>query len=403
MRLLVVSSWFPCPPDNGSRLRAYHLIRHLARKHAVTLLSFGSAGREDDLATMRSLCEHVETVTVSRPAGDRAGVRGLLSPVPRHFVQNDSPDMRALVERHVPGHSAAIGLQVDAARYLRRYTSVPRVFEEVEVTVYREQYLGQTHPMRRIRRGLTWWKFRHFIRRLVDGFERATVVSTRELEYLRAIGCAADRLALVPNGIEAPAITRRAVSPDRLIYPGSVTYSANLDAVRFFIRDILPRLRRVRTDLTLCVTGSTQGVEVSDLAVPGVTFTGRLPEVDSLVADSVACVVPLRIGGGTRLKVLQAMALGTPVVATTKGIEGLDLEPERHVLVGDGAAAFAEQVLRVLDDPGLADRLSQDARRLVRERYSWEPIGDELERVVAAAVDAHGARHGAESPSRLHR
>ena len=169
----------------------------------------------------------------------------------------------------------------------------------------------------------------------------------------------------------------RAVRASQLVYPGSVTFSANLDAVRHFVREVLPLVRRVRSDVTFVVTGSTEGVEIADLAAcEGVTFTGHLPDVGALVMESAACVVPLRIGGGTRLKVLQAMALGTPVVSTEKGIEGLDVEPERHVLVADGRESFAAQVLRVLSEPVLAEALSTNGHRLVRKRYGWDAIGD---------------------------
>ncbi len=131
---------------------------------------------------------------------------------------------------------------------------------------------------------------------------------------------------------------------------------------------------------------------MSDLAEPGVRFTGSLPEVDSVIAESAMCVVPLRIGGGTRLKVLQAMALSTPVVSTSKGIEGLAIEPERHVLVADSPDAFAAQVLRLLSDAPLVQGLTREALRLARERYAWPQIGDALERVINEAVEEHRHR-----------
>ena len=170
-------------------------------------------------------------------------------------------------------------------------------------------------------------------------------------------------------------------------------YSANLDAVRYFVREILPIIRRTRPDVTFVVTGATDGVDIRDLeAEDGVSFTGRLDAVDAILAKSAVCVVPLRTGGGTRLKVLQAMAIGTPVVSTRKGIEGLEVEPERHALVADESRAFAAQVLRLLSEPELGSSLSRNAHALVRERYDWEQIGATLERVVEGAVASHGSK-----------
>jgi glycosyltransferase involved in cell wall biosynthesis len=391
MNLLVVSSWLPYPLDNGSRVRAYHLLRHLSRRHQITLLTFGLPGGQENAAPLQDFCKTVAIVPPTPINPDRLGWRGLVSHVPRHLVQNQSPVMTALVSRHMAGQRAAVGLQVDAARYLRGWPAIPKIFEEVEVAVLRDRYLNESQAFRRARHATTWWKFRRYIRHLVQGFERATVVSEPEREHLRTIGCDPARVSVVPNGVEIDVEPKRdaGTRTTRLIYPGAVTYSANLDAVRFFITDIFPLLRRTRPDVEFWVTGSTHGIDLSHLAGPGVRFTGCLPEVDSVITDSAACVVPLRIGGGTRLKVLQAMALSTPVVSTSKGIEGLDISPERHVLVADSPDAFAAQVLRLLSDQRLADRLTREARQLVRERYAWPEIGNALERVIEEAVETH--------------
>ena len=394
MKLLVVSTWLPYPPDDGSRVRAYHLLRHLARRHTVTLLSFGVPGSPDHLAALRSLYDHVEVVPPTRLNGNRLRKRGLLSPMPRYLVQTESARMKALVAAHVLQHDAAVSLQVNAAPYLAGWPEVPRIFEEVEVGVYRDACLQDTTVLRRWRRRLTCWKVQRFVRGLVNSFDRSTVVSVMERDHLVAVGCDRNRIAIVPNGTNAAdVLPPRACRASQLIYPGSVTYSANLDAVRYFVREILPLVRRVRPDVTFVVTGSTDGVDIGDLAAQeGVSFTGRLPDVDAVLAESAACVVPLRIGGGTRLKVLQAMALGTPVVSTGKGIEGLEVEPERHVLVGDGGPAFGAQVLRLLSAPALAGVLSKNGYGLVRERYGWEAIGGMFERVVEGAVADHASR-----------
>jgi glycosyltransferase involved in cell wall biosynthesis len=399
MNLLVVSTWLPYPPDNGSRLRAYQLLRHLARRHTLTLLAFGEPGAPADLDTLRSLCAHLEVVPPTRLSGGRLRTRGLLSPVPRYFLQTESRQMRSLVAAHVDRHDAAIALQVHAARYLSGCPGVPRVFEEVEVGTYRDAPPAGTSPLGRARRRLTWWKYRRFVRGLVDEFDKSTVVSEVERGHLLTIGCDPDRVAVVPNGADAAEVLPpRTPVAGRLIYPGPVTYPANLDAVRYFVREVFPLVRRARPDATFVVTGSTGGVDLGDLAArDGVSFTGRLPQVESMLSESAACVVPLRVGGGTRLKVLQAMALGTPVVSTRKGIEGLEVEPGREALVADDGPAFAAGVLRVLNEPALANALSTAGHRLVRSRYGWDAIGDALERVVQRAVADHASRRATPS------
>lgn len=267
---------------------------------------------------------------------------------------------------------------------------MPSVLDEIEVGVLREQFLNERHPLRRLRHGATWWKYRRFIRSLAHRFDRSTVVSDLERQHLRAMGCDVSRVTVVPNGVNVSDLEPASRRIRRLVYPGSVMYAANLDAVRFFVTDVFPLVRRALPDLVFTVTGATEGVDIADLAdVEGVTFTGRLPDVDALIAESAACIVPLRVGGGTRLKVLHAMAVSTPVVSTSKGIEGLDVEPDRHVLVADSPDALAAQVVRVVSDQALSSRLASEARALVRARYEWGPIASTLESVIQEAVDDH--------------
>jgi glycosyltransferase involved in cell wall biosynthesis len=157
--------------------------------------------------------------------------------------------------------------------------------------------------------------------------------------------------------------------------------------VRYFVRDVLPTVRRTRPDARLVVTGSTDGADLDGLSArDGVEFTGRLPEVDAVVAGSEVCVVPLRIGGGTRLKVLKAMALGTPVVSTARGIEGLEVQDGRHLLVGADAAEFASRVVALLEEPARGATLAAEARRLVSDVYDWERVGALWEQVIEGAV-----------------
>ena len=389
MRLLVVSWWMPYPPDNGTRQRAFNLLKHLSQRHALSLFAFGEPAGPGDIEPLRALCDRVHIVPPRAVDGGRLGLEGLFSRVPRYYAQTTSPEMMAMVEAAAPGHDAALALTCGAALHLRRVIpTVPSVLDELEVGLLREQFLNERHPLRQLRHGVTWWKYRRFIRSLASSFDRSTVVSDRERQHLHAMGCDVSRIAIVPNGVEVSAlepVTRRA---RRLVYPGSVMYSANLDAVRFFVRDVFPIVRRSLPDLVFTVTGATEGVDIADLAAAeGVTFTGRLPEVGALIAESAACVVPLRVGGGTRLKVLQAMALATPVVSTSKGIEGLDVEAGRHLLVADTPDALAAEIVRVVSDEALGARLTSQARALVEARYEWGPIARTLEGVIEDAVD----------------
>lgn len=389
MNVLAISSWFPYPPDNGSKLRVYHLLREMAKRHSITLLSFAEPGEEKHVAGLADLCTTIRTVPGNPFKPGRAlSLSGLFSPLPRSYRQTYSPAMQALVDEFIGEHQAAIAFQLGAALYLKSARAVPRIFEEAEVTVLREQFTQQRHPLKRLRYGLTWLKYSRFMRSLIMSFERATVVSQPEREQFVRIGCDPKRLAVISNGVDADDLQVEGTpQPATLIYPGAMTYSANYDAVSYFLAEIYPLVRRARPDSTFAVTGSTRGVALERLPRhDGVTFTGYVTDIRATIAGNDVCVVPLRIGGGTRLKVIQAMAVGTPVVATSKGAEGLEVTHKENILIADTPQQFAEQVLRLTGDRELRARLSAAGRRLIAERYTWDRIGLQLEAILSDII-----------------
>jgi polysaccharide biosynthesis protein PslH len=394
MKILAVSSWFPWPPDNGAKLRAYHLLKHLAKRHTITLLSFAEPHDEPRAPRVADLCKTVQVVPGNpfKPSAPLSPWE-LLSSTPRSYAQTYSPEMQALVDGAIPDHDLAIAFAIGAALYLGRHRSIPRIFEEVETGLIKDPFRAQALGPAKLRRGLTWWKYSRFVRGLIDQFDHATVVSDVERDTLVSIGCQPDRVRVVPNGVERAALLQpNRPAAGQLIYPGAVTYSANLEAVGYFVNEILPRVRVARPDVTLKVTGDTGHVDVSHLAGPSVIFTGRVPDIHREVASSAVCVVPLKSGGGTRVKILEAMALGTPVVSTTKGAEGLRVTSGKDILIADSPAAFAANIIRLLDEPALRVSLASNGRQLVSRQYTWNMVGVQLDGALSEAVAHHSAR-----------
>jgi glycosyltransferase involved in cell wall biosynthesis len=247
-----------------------------------------------------------------------------------------------------------------------------------------------------MRYGLTWSKTRRYVAELLRQFAAATVVSERERELLRPLAPGHLRLAVVPNGVDTTACAGSFGDPqaDTMIYPGALSYDPNFDAVAHFLGAIWPRLRVARPGVQLRVTGRAAPEQIAALpSADGVEFTGYLDDVRPAVARAWAEVVPLRKGGGTRLKVLEALALGTPVVSTSKGVEGLELEDERQVLIADTADAFAAATERLLGQPELRASLAAAGRQAVRERYDWRTIGARLNDLVCDITRHKGTGH----------
>jgi polysaccharide biosynthesis protein PslH len=399
MRLLIASSWFPFPPAHGAKIRAWSLIEQMCTRHEVTLLSFaeGDEAPEDHCAVLRQRCAEVIVVPGNphKPARPLP-VSGLLSRTPRSYASTRSAVMASHIMRAHGSHDAVLALQIGAALYLPALVGRPRVFEEAEFGQVFDTPAAPDGWWRSVRHQLTCRKYGAFTRHLVERCSRTTVVSAHERRRLGEVGCDLSRVAVVPNGVDADCLAiQRPKVPGRLVYSGALTFGANYDAVGYYQSQILPLVERERPGTTLHVTGGHAGVRVD--ALPrrdALVLTGHLDDLRGFVAASDVCVVPLRQGGGTRIKILEAMALGTPVVATSKGLEGLDVEHGVHVLVADDPAAFARAVLSVLDSPSLAATLTANARALVAATYTWPRIGGLLDDVIQEAVDVerHGSR-----------
>jgi glycosyltransferase involved in cell wall biosynthesis len=220
-------------------------------------------------------------------------------------------------------------------------------------------------------------------------FAVCTVVSSTEAINVRHAAPQYDRLAVVPNAVDVSEYAGEfgPVEPDTMVFTGSATYAPNLDAARFLVDSVLPLVAEQAPTAQLRITGHIPRDAQRLLAQrPGVVLTGHVPDIRPVVARSAVSVAPIRSGGGTRLKILEAMALGTPVVATLKGAEGLDVRDGHNILLADDAQSFAAAVLHVMRTPTVRAQLAVRGRELVASRYDWTVIGSGLRGLVEAAA-----------------
>jgi glycosyltransferase involved in cell wall biosynthesis len=178
-----------------------------------------------------------------------------------------------------------------------------------------------------------------------------------------------------------------------MVFAGSATYAPNYDAAQFLVRDIYPSIRKTEPGATLQITGALPGPDRPLPEASGVRFTGHVRDIRPLIAQSWVSVVPLRLGGGTRLKILESMAIGTPVVATSKGAEGLDVRDGVNILVADEPGLFAQRVLSVLASGELREKLAIGGSDLVRSTYDWGIVGARLDAVIREAANGSSTRH----------
>ncbi len=256
-----------------------------------------------------------------------------------------------------------------------------------------EKYRTQMSIIGKLHFWMTWQKRLRYERWLFSHFERCAMVSESDRQAVkRVMPEYGDRVAVIPNGVDLDYhhVGIAAPVPNTLIFNGALSYFANYDAMEYFLGEIFPIIRGKFPGAQLTITGSTKNVNIKGL--PGkanVVFTGFLEDIRPAVASAWACVVPLRLGAGTRLKILEAMALGTPVVSTSKGAEGLNVTPEENILIADTPTDFAVQTIRLLGDPALRARLSKSARALVEAEYGWQAIGEKFVHLVESVVNEH--------------
>jgi glycosyltransferase involved in cell wall biosynthesis len=393
VNVLFLSWWFPYPPNNGSRMRIYNLLRRLSRNHTVTLLTFSDDPTADaaGVPLLREFCPDVQVVPrIPFTPGRWQALRGFLSLWPRFFVESYSREMVDLVEHRAGAHDVVVASEVWMVRYALAAGNLPKVLEEMEVAHFSEGRGLRQDLFWQLRYGPMWWKFRRLVRRLAHQFDAITVVSDQEVRLLEEITPTHNLLTVVPNGVDLPLYDGDfgQPAPDALIFPGALTFYANYGAMDYFLREIYPLIRARRPQTALRITGKTDGVDMAALpACDGVMFTGYLDDIRPAVAQSWACVVPLKVGGGTRLKILESLALGTPVVSTSKGAEGLDVTTGEDILIADQPEDFADAVLCLLGDPALRAKLAANGRRLVEDRYSWDTCARELEHVLYQVLE----------------
>ena len=368
MELLFLGHRVPFPPDRGDRIRSYHVLRHLAARARVHLVAF-SEGEGDAVPAELAGLASVTLIPRTRSQA-AAALIALGKGLPVSLTAFASASLRhAVAARRV---DAVYCFSGQMAQYLP--AGVPAVMDFVDVDSAKFAGFAEqgSPPMR--------WMMRREAR-LLGAFERQVAsrvdaslfVSAAEAALFRA-GGATGRIVTVENGIDAAsfapsAVTEPAASGPLLVFTGQMDYRPNVEAVRWFAQDILPVLRRRYPALRLAIVGRAPTAAVQALASPAVIVTGAVADVRPWLAAASVCVAPLRLARGIQNKVLEAMAMARPVVATAAAAEGID--HAGTLRVADDAAAQVEAIAALLDDPVQAAALGAAARARVIDRYDW--------------------------------
>jgi len=389
MKLLFVTPFVPYPPSFGGSVRIYHLVRELARNNEVSLLTYAEPGGGGDPAGLAPFCR--EVICVPRDVGGKRW-RQLASVFSRRSFQvafHHSVGMQRAIDAAV----ARLGIEAVIVEFsqMTGFTfpeGVVLILDEHNLEYDLLARMAETGgPVRRLFNRLEVRKFRKEELRAVRDADLTLVTSARDRDLL-ARNVPGLNAAVVTNGVDTAHFARPEGprKPNTAVFVGATHYYPNEDGVRFFLEKIFHRVAREIPDFQFVVVGGIPPDSIRREASDRVAVTGFVDDVRPYMWEASVFVVPLRMGGGTRFKVVEALAAETPVVSTRLGAEGIPVTSGREVLLADDPAAFAAAVIAVLRDNNMARRLSTRGLDFVRRRYDWRVVGCGLETAVREAL-----------------
>lgn len=401
MRILFLTPQLPYPPRQGTAIRNFGLISRIAQRHTIDLLTFLADDETLEADNpLLTLCGRVGTARAhDRSTGARMRAT-FLSPQPDMALRLADETMGALLGTWLQESSYDIvqaeGIELgqyllQAREQLAAQGATTRlVFDDhnCEYLLQKRNALADLRSLRRFPAGVyslvQWGKLRRYEQKVSAAADTTLAVSDLDAAALRSLGA---QVEVIANGIDldeyqiAPLLEP---PPPLLLFTGKMDYRPNVDAVLWFARDVLPHILHARPEVRFQIVGRSPHVRLDALrGNPAIEITGAVEDVRPYIARAGVYVMPLRVGGGTRFKALEALAMGKPIVTTTLGVEGIGVRHRREVMIADSPTAFALEVLALLDAPSadLQQSLSARARDFVAARYGWDGITGKLESV----------------------
>ena len=409
MNILWLNAGLLLPLDKGGKLRTWHLMRHLARRHDITYVCFSDPDdRAEDREGMREVASRLVTIPRTDAAKGTAAFyvdagRYVIDSVPYAVAKYRAQEYKEAVVRLLNdgAFDAVVCDFLPPVVNLPDRLPCPAILftHNVEAEIWRRHAEMAANPVSRFLLVQQWRRMLKFEREALARFDLVLAVSDADRQtFGRSYPGALRRPAhVVQTGVDttyfAPDTAATPVRRAHLVFTGSMDWLPNEDGMLYFVRDILPRIRQVEPETTVSIIGRSPTPAVKRLAEQsGVEVTGRVDDVRPHVAAGSVYVVPLRIGGGTRLKIFEAMAMGKAVVSTTVGAEGLPVTHGHDILIADEPARFAQTVVHMIRDLDARRRIEEAARSLVVEKYDWSAVALDFEEALERVRAEHDLR-----------
>jgi len=392
MKILWVKSDFLHPTISGGQIRTLELLKRLHRRHEIHYVALDLDNQPGGVERSSEYCTKAYPVPHYAPLHTR----------PRFWLQvagSMFSDLPLAVSRY-----RSQGMQRHVAELTRRerfdavvcdflfpapnisdLSSVVLFQHNVEAQIWKRRLEHASNAPVRMYLRSQYEKMRRYEAQVCRAVKRVIAVSEPDAASMRS-GYRAARVDAVPTGVDVEYFTppRDVKRAGNLVFVGAMDWAPNVDGIHWFVEEVFPRIHLRRSDCTLTIAGRRPDAAIRKLAAkyPGIHVTGTVEDVRPFLWEAAVSIVPLRIGGGTRLKIFEAMAAQVPVVSTTIGAEGLELRPGETIRIADSPEDFAEHCLELLSDSAAARCLTEAARKLVSACYSWEVASREFERLL---------------------
>ena len=392
MRVLQLAPRVCWPLDTGAKLRNYHLARVLAERALVTLVAFANEGQRRG-----NLQDFYRQVFAVRRDGHNSFpkiLRGAIGRTPLPLLNYTTRKMKQELIRILDVQDFDI-VQIESIHLMAYLPLIRRAarkrplavldWHNIESELMHQYGDRESNSFRKAYAKRTARLMSEFEKRALREFDAHVVVSEPDAERLRKLNSDA-RIFVIENGVDtayysdvAAGASNGTSTTNRIVFVASMDYHANINAAISFARDVWPRAREQKGDLIFTIVGRDPGPEVRELAsLPGVEVTGTVDDVHPYYHEALAAIVPLRAGGGSRLKILEAMAAGVPVISTTLGAEGLDVKSGENILIADSDDQLTEAIIELAENVNQRTGLIEGGRALVSKRYDWEKVGAKL-------------------------
>jgi polysaccharide biosynthesis protein PslH len=398
MKILWACPLFLHPTTKGGQIRTLEMLRQLHRWNEVHFVALDSANNIEGIERSGEYCSRVYPVKHKVPAKTSPAfaaqfARYALSPVPLAVQRFASAAMRRrvaeLVERERYDHIVCDFLA--AAPNVPCLERAVLFQHNVETTIWQRREDTASNPLHRAVYRVQRRRMFEYERGVCRTVKHVVAVSAEDAARMRTM-FGVEHVSHIPTGVDLDYFAPAAESPLRydLVFVGSMDWAPNVDGMLYFIAEVLPLIRRERPECRVAIVGRTPGKEIVEAGArdPWITVTGTVPDIRPYFWESAVSIVPLRIGGGTRLKIFEAVAAKIPVVSTTVGAEGLPLDNGRHLFIADDAGTFAARCLELLRDRDARQRMAGEAWELVRSNFSWEQVARLFERELTGSAGA---------------